>query len=496
MNLLAFDLGASNGKVFLARFNGKLLNLELVRRFENNAVTVKDDLFWDVLYIFSELKAGIADGLRITKKINSIGLDSFSNDFGLLDRNGHFINQVHTYRDQRTKRNEQKIFEIMPKERIHKLSGNQVALFPTLMQLAAMKLEDQGYLLDGSCCLLFLPDLFTYFLTGSIGSEYTISSVSQLLDFDNANWNRDILDAFRIPSHLFAPILMPGSKVGKITDKNLVNGQVVDVIAVCEHDTASAFLAAPFGEDSIIISSGTWSLVGVEVPRYIINDFTFEHNIANEGGYPGHHRLLKNVMGLWLIQECRRSYAASGQDFSFVELMHLAAMQKPFKFMINPNNEQFFSPGNMPDKIVKYCLASGQGRPKNISEVIRCIVESLALQYRLVIEELEAVSNSHYEQINIVGGGSNNRLLNQCVADATGRRVVAGPEEATAVGNLLVQLMAQGEISNVNQGRQVVKHSFSLEIFEPCLKTGWDERFAIYKQMIQEEVNSDGQWKN
>lgn len=487
MNLLAFDLGASSGKMFLARFNGESLGLEVIRRFENSAVLVRDDSFWDVLRIFNDIKAGIADGLRITNQISSIGLDSFSNDFGLLDRNGHFVNQVHTYRDQRTKRNEQKIYEIMSRERIHKLSGNQIALFPTLMQLAAMQLEDQSYLLNGSCRLLFLPDLFNYFLTGFIGSEYTISSVSQMLDFDTGDWNRDILDAFGISSSLFAPILAPGSSLGKITETDLVNGREIDVIAVCEHDTASAFLAAPFGEDSIIISSGTWSLVGIEAPRHIINDYTFKHNIANEGGFPGHHRILKNVMGLWLIQECRRFYAESGQDYSFAELIDLGAKEQPFRYMINPNCEQFFSPGTMPHKVANYCADRGQGRPQTIGQIIRCIVESLALHYRLVIDELEAVSNSHYEQINIVGGGSNNHLLNQCVSDATGRRVVAGPKEATAIGNLLVQLIAQAEIATINQGREVVQKSFMMDIFEPRSRAGWDERYTAYKQMIQQE---------
>ena len=487
MKMLAFDLGASSGKICLGSFNGEALDLEVIRRFENNAVFVRDDIFWDVLRIFNELKEGIAEGLNVANQIRCIGLDSFSNDFGLLDRDGHLISQVYSYRDNRTKRNADKIYAMMSRERIHRLSGNQNALFPTLMQLAAMRLEAQDYLINGSSRLLFLPDLFIYFLTGAIGSEYTISSVSQLLDFDSRDWNQEILATFGIPCSLFAPIVPAGSRVGQITDDALVQGKKIDVIAVCEHDTASAFLAAPFGEEAIIISSGTWSLVGIETPRHIINEYTFKHNIANEGGYPGHHRMLKNVMGLWLIQECNRVYSKGRREYSSAELMELAAAQKPFRSLINPNSERFFSPGAMPQKIASYCAERGQAHPQTMGEVIRCIVESLALQYRLVIEELEAVSGARFAHINIVGGGSSNSFLNQCVADATGRRVVAGPKEATAIGNLLVQLIAQGEIASVREGRQLVRQSFPVELFEPAAPAGWDERYTAYKQMIATE---------
>jgi rhamnulokinase len=482
MRMLAFDLGASSGKMFIGDFSNGHLKLDVVKRFDNQAVTVRDELFWDALKIYEDLKSGIADGLRIDPSIVSLGLDSYSNDFGLLDEDGRFLNQVHCYRDDRTKRNEERIYSIMSKEAIHHYGGNQNALFGTLMQLASMKLEKQGFLLDRADKLLFLPDLFAYFLTGEICSEYTISSVSQMLDFSKMDWSTEILTAFDLPRRIFQKISQPGTRVGK------VSGTSLDVIAVCEHDTASAFLAAPLGEDSVIVSSGTWSLVGVESTVPIINDFTFSHNIANEGGYPGgHHRLLKNVMGLWLIQECQRWYRENGNDYSIEELLIMAQNEIPFRYLIDPNDKRFFSPGEMPKKITEYCTEKKQDKPYTPGQVIRCILESLAFQYRVVIEELQTLTGRRYARINIVGGGSNNRLLNQFAANATGMQVVAGPSEATAIGNLLVQLLAHGEISSVAQGRQIIQKSFKTENFDPENLNEWDDRYKQYLQMIKIE---------
>ncbi len=480
MKMLAFDLGASSGKMFIGDFSADRLSLDVIRRFDNQAVTVRGELFWDVLKIYEDLKGSIADGLRIDSSIVSLGLDSYSNDFGLLDADGYFLNQVHCYRDERTKRNEDRIYSIMPRELIHHYGGNQNALFGTLMQLASMKLEKQGFLLEQADKLLFLPDLFAYFLTGEVCSEYTISSVSQMLDFSRMDWSAEILKAFNLPRHIFQPISQPGTRVGR------VNGTSLDVIAVCEHDTASAFLAAPLGEGSVIISSGTWSLVGVESQTPIINDYTFSHNIANEGGYPGgHHRLLKNVMGLWLIQECQRWYRENGNDFSIEDLLAMAQKEAPFRHLINPNDERFFAPGRMPQKIAEYCAEKGQSQPNTPGEVVRCVLESLAFQYRLVIEELQTLTGRRYEHINIVGGGSNNRMLNQFVANASGMQVAAGPSEATAIGNLLVQLLAHGEISSVAQGRQLVRQSFKVDHFEPEHLVEWDYRYQEYLQTIK-----------
>jgi len=478
MKMLAFDLGASSGKMFLGNFTGSKLSLDVIKRFENRPVFLRNEIFWNILDIYNHLEEGISIALQKDGQIRSIGFDSFSNDFGFLDKDGYFINQVHCYRDERTYRNADAIYARMPKEVMHKRSGNQNALFGTLMQLATMRLENQSYLLEGSGKMLFLPDLFSYFLTGEVNSEYTISSVSQMLDFEKGNWSAQILDTFQIPKSLMADIVMPGTRVG------MVDQTPIEVVAVCEHDTASAFLSAPMGEDAVIISSGTWSLVGVETLDPIISDYTFKHNIANEGGYPGYHRMLKNVMGLWLIQECQRAYAEIGQDYSIETLLGMAADEKAFQCMINPDDECFFYPGNMPEKIREFCGQQGQPVPSTPGQIVRCVLESLALQYRLVIEELEQLTNRVYGHINIVGGGSHNALLNQFVANVSGKPVIAGPGEATAIGNILVQLISFGEIGSVKEGRMMLKGSIEMKYFEPENQNAWNNRFEEYLQMI------------
>lgn len=478
LKLLAFDLGSSNGKTFLGSFDGSRLSLELIERFANGPISIRDELFWNVPGIYDRLANGIRWAIRNHYPIVSVGLDSFSNDFGLLDSNGHYVTQMHCYRDERTKRNENKIYERIPRKKLHALSGNQNALFGTVMQLISMRLEDQGYLLDGSGKLLFLPDLLIYFLTGKIQAEYTIASVSQMMDFSTGNWSQEILAVCDVPERIMPPITPTGSKLGRITAIPECNS--IEVISVCEHDTASAFLAAPLGAESIIISSGTWSLVGLETDKPIINEETYRHNVANEGGYPGHHRLLKNVMGLWIIQQCILEYSEQGEEHSVEELMAMAEAEVPFRYLINPDDERFFSPGAMLRKIANYCQEHGQGYPTSPGQVIRCVVESLAMQYRCVIEELEAISYKKFSTINVVGGGSNNRFLNQCVASATGRRVIAGPADATVLGNMIVQLIALGELTSVEQGRILIKNSFPMQIYEPMNVPAWEVRYQEY----------------
>lgn len=482
LKMLAFDLGASSGKMFLSSFNGRSLSLDPIDRFSNGPVAVHDELFWNVLDIYTHCLNGIQLAVGEHGPIASMGIDSFSNDFGLLDKHGRFTTQVHCYRDGRVKRNETKIYEIISRQELHALSGNQNALFGTAMHLASMRLEDQGYLLDGAGSLLFIPDLLIYFLTGQIQAEYTIASVSQMMNFETAAWSTEILAKLGIPEHILPAIIPTGSVSGKVTA--LTDGPELEMISVCEHDTASAFLAAPWGDEAIIISSGTWSLVGLESKAPIINDTTYSCNIANEGGYPGHHRLLKNVMGQWIIQQCRLSFKEMGEDLSIQELMALAETEAPFRYWIYPDDERFFSPGNMPQKIGEFCEEFGQGRPLSIGRIIRCVVESLALQYRHAIEELEAVSHKALSLINIVGGGSNNRLLNQCVANATGRRVIAGPSEATALGNLLVQLIAHGEISTIEEGRTLLKNSIPVQVFDPEDSSAWEACYQEYVRSI------------
>ncbi|MBW7959551.1 MAG: rhamnulokinase [Candidatus Promineofilum sp.] len=486
MKMLAFDLGASSGKIFQGNYDGRALALKQISRFKNQSIAIRDELFWNILEIYRNLEEGISKALQGGEVISSIGLDSYSNDFGLLDRDGRLVTQVHCYRDSRTLRNEERIYSLISREKLHRLSGNQNALFGTLMQLASMSLENQGYLLEGAGTLLFTPDLLSYFLTGEIHSEYTISSVSQMLDFATGTWSSEILNVFSIPARIFPEVIQPGTRVGILRGvrNDLPKLRSPEVVAVCEHDTASAFLAAPFGDSSIIVSSGTWSLVGVETPIPIINGYTYEHNIANEGSLPGHHRLLKNVMGQWIVQECQRVYAERGVSYSIVQLIELATKEPPFQFMINPNDERFFSPGNMPEKVMDYCNEYSSICPESPGQIIRCVMESLALHYRLVIGELEEATGRKFRAINIIGGGSNNHFLNQCVANATGRQVFAGPEEASSLGNILVQLLSAKEIDSIDQGRELIRRSYSICTYEPEDVTEWDARYEQYLGMI------------
>lgn len=482
LRMLAFDLGASSGKLFLGAFDGRSLTVDPVVRFANGPVPVRGELFWNVLDIYSHCIDGLRQVIATNPPIASMGIDSFSNDFGLLDTRGRFITQVHCYRDERVKRNEEKIHALISRQTLHALSGNQNALFGTAMHLAAMRLEDQGYLLNGAGALLFVPDLLVYFLTGQIQAEYTIASVSQMMNYETSDWSPEIIKKIGVPEHILPPVVPTGSSAGVVTA--LESGHALEVIAVCEHDTASAFLAAPWGDESIIISSGTWSLVGLETKAPIINEATFAHNIANEGGYPGHHRLLKNVMGQWILQQCLSSFNEAGEALSIEALMALAEAEPPSTCWIYPDDERFFAPGDMPQKIGAFCDETGQRRPASIGQIARCVVESLALQYRRVIEQLEAVAQRQFALINVVGGGSNNRLLNQCVANATGRRVLVGPSEATALGNLLVQLLARGEISTVEEGRTLLKDAIPFQIVDPEEPAAWEARYQAYSQLI------------
>lgn len=480
--MLAFDLGASSGKIFVGTYDGNLLSVENVCRFENTAIAVRDELFWDVLAIFQRLKEGIALAQQYCP-VSSIGIDSFSNDFALLDKRGFLVSQTHSYRDSRTKRNEDFIHSRISKKELHQITGNQYGLFSTFMQLAAMTNEDQDYLLKGAGTLLKLPDLFTYFLTGSKQCEYTLASVSQLMNITSGEWATEVLDRFSISSSLLPPIILPGVRVGKFDTQR----DPIEMVAVCEHDTASAFLASPVSSDAILISSGTWSLIGVETQTPIINDFTFQHNIANEGGFPGHHRILKNVMGHWLIQECCRWYNSKGLEYTFEELLRLASLEPTFANMIDPDDEIFFAPGDIPNRIEDYCRQRCQPLLNSPGKIIRCILESLAFKYRYVIEELETLLGCRYSKINIIGGGSKNTALNQMVANATNRPVYAGPFEATALGNIIVQLIAFGEIATISEGRELISHSFSIDYYEPENHIEWETKYQDFLNVLNKK---------
>lgn len=482
---LAFDLGGSGGKLLLGRFDGERLSLEEVHRFDNEPVAVNGGLYWDLLYIYRNMNLGVRKAAKAG--VRSIGIDSFSNDFAFVDAQGELLTPMRCYRDGRTERYRDAIYARMPPERLYAITGNQTAPFNTLMQLAAMREAGQGHILDNAHRLLFAPDLLALFMTGESASEYTIASVSQMLDVRTGDWSAEILEAFGIPRGLLCGIARSGARLGhtrKAYEEELgIAG--MEVVSVCEHDTASAFLAAPTPGARAILSSGTWSLVGTEVPSPIVEDLGYRYNIANEGGLPGRHRILRNVMGLWIVQEIRRQREARGEACSFADLEGAAAAAPPFAHSIDPDDSLFYAPLDMEGSVARRCSERAGKAPGTLGETVRCVLESLALKYRWALDRIEELAGRALPSVDLIGGGSRNGLLCHLAADACGRPVLAGLPDATALGNILVQLMADGRISSIEEGRELVRRSFPLAEYLPTDRGLWEDKYGEFKEALR-----------
>ncbi|MCL1927938.1 MAG: rhamnulokinase [Treponema sp.] len=480
MNLLAFDLGGSGGKVMEGHFDGKRITLSELVRFEHSSVLMGDGLYWEIAGIYRNL----LDGLRkASGPVLSLGIDSFSNDFGFIDKNGELLTPVRCYRDERTSRYADYVYGKISPRRLYELTGNQNALFSTLMQLGAMQAAGQDWILDNAYKLLFVPDLLIYFLTGEAAAEYTISSVSQLYSYSDREFSKEVLEAFNIRRDLFGPVVMPGTVTGQLRER-LCREQGISpfrVVSVCEHDTASAYLSSPLDRrDAIIISSGTWSLMGCELQQPLINEAAYRHNIANEGGYPDHHRFLKNVMGSWIIQEIRAEYRFKGIEYSYAELENMAKKATPFAFFIDVDDTCFFAPGNILGKIEESCRQRYGTVPEDTGALVRCVYESLAMKYRRNLELLKEVTGISFSVINIIGGGSKDSLMCSFTANACCLPVAAGPQEATVLGNILVQLIAAGKITSIKEGRNIIVDSFPTQVYEPEDTSRWKEGYDRY----------------
>ncbi len=485
MKLLAFDYGASSGRAILGTYNGDKLDLKEVHRFSNDPVMVNGTFYWDVLRLFHEMKQGI---IKCVKQGNGdlagMGTDTWGVDFGILDSNGDLLgNPVH-YRDARTVDIIEKVCSLIPGREIYEQTGTAFQVFNTLYQLFSLTLSNKT-LFSRISKILFMPDLLNYFLTGSMATEYTIASTSQMLKADGG-WADGILRRLGIPTDIFAEIIDSGTVVGNVKNDicEELNINSVPVIAVAEHDTASAVVSVPAACPSYAyLSSGTWSLLGMELDNPVINDTTYELNYTNEGGFGRKTRLLKNIMGLWIYQECVRAWNKASEALSFDEMEEKALKEKPFNMLIDPDNEIFYSPGHMPDKIVKFLKDSGQKVPENKFQVVRCIMESLALKYRMSLEGLEEIVGYDIPVLHVVGGGCKNLMLNQFTADSIGKPVVTGPIEATSTGNLLCQLIALGELTDLTQARELVKHSFPTREYTPKDMEKWDEAYEKFKKL-------------
>lgn len=488
-NLLAFDLGAESGRAILGRFDGERLALEELHRFANNPVQLFDRLYWNPLGLFAEMKQGLAIAARQQGLcIDSVGIDTWGVDFCLLDADDALLDNPRNYRDPRTDGMLEQAFARVPREEIFAHTGIQFMKLNTLYQLLSMR---SSPLLEQAKTLLLMGDLFHFFFTGSKVCEFSNATTTQFYDPRANDWARTLLDKLEIPHHFLAPIVEPGTNLGPLLPSIAKELGVAPMpfIAPATHDTGSAVAAVPTEDANYAyISSGTWSLMGVEIAQPRLGPESLRYNFTNEGGVDRTYRFLKNIMGLWLVQECRRAWEREGQTYSYDELTSMAAQAPAFSAQIDPDDERFIAPGDMPARLRDYCIETDQCAPKDVGSIVRTALESLALKYRYVLESLEKILGRKLERIHIVGGGIQNRLLCQFTADATQRPVIAGPVEATAIGNLMVQAIGLGEIASLDEARQIVRRSFAPDLYTPGPAAGWDEAYGRFCQLI----HSDG----
>ncbi|HEV3445361.1 MAG TPA: rhamnulokinase family protein [Gemmataceae bacterium] len=480
--LLAIDLGAESGRGVLGLFDGRQLRLEVVHRFPNGPVRTLDTMHWDVLRLYTEMLTALRRCAADYGGIDSLGVDTWGVDFALLGRGGTLLGNPRHYRDPHTEGIMEAAFARLPRQEIYRRTGLQFMRFNTLFQLLAMQ-RDRSPLLDAAETMLMIPDLFHYFFTGIKANEFTDTSTTQLYDPTQKRWSYELMKDFGLPSNILGSVIQPGTVLGplraQIAGETGVNP--VPVIAPATHDTGSAVAAVPAqGNSWAYISSGTWSLMGVESKEPLINDKTLQFNFTNEGGVGGTIRLLKNIMGLWLVQECRRTWEREGRSYSYEELARLAEAAPPFVSLIDPDQASFILPASMPAAIAEFCRKTGQPAPVEAGAIIRCALESLALRYRWVLERLEELLGHRLDVIHIVGGGSQNSLLCQLAADACNRVVLAGPVEATAIGNVLLQAVGLRLLGSLADAREVVRQSFELRTFTPQSPDRWDDAYQRF----------------
>lgn len=492
LNFLAIDLGAESGRAMLARFDGQRLQLSEIHRFSNGPVYLPDGMHWDVLRLWTEIKQGMALAAReVGGDLAGVGLDTWGVDFGLLDRNGALVSNPYHYRDSRTDGMLDEAFRRVPREEIFERTGIQFMPLNSLIQLLSMVVHGSPSL-DIAQTFLTMPDLFNYWLTGQAVNEFSNATTTQCYDPRQGGWAKSLLSSLGIPTHIFPEIVPPGTVLGELLpgvaeEVGLQPGAGLSVIAPACHDTGSAVAAIPAeGPGFAWISSGTWSVMGAELPDPIINQQSLAFNFTNEGGVCDTFRFSKNIMGLWLVQECRRTWARQGQEFSYDDLTRLAAEADPFQAVIDPDHGDFLKPGDMPARIRAFCQMTEQPIPQSEGATIRCVLEGIALKYRWVLERIEEMLGHRLEPLHIVGGGTQNQLLSQLTADAIGRPVVTGPIEATASGNFLMQALALGHIASLEEGREVIRNSFDVSTYQPASRPEWDEAYARLLSILEQ----------
>lgn len=478
---LAFDFGAESGRAVLAHLQSGILTTEEIHRFANEPVEYCGSLHWDVARLWLEVRKALA---RLSEvELAGIGVDAWGVDYALLGESGELLQNPYHYRDRRTEGIMEEVVGQIGREQIYNATGIQFMPINTLYQLFAAQ-RKAPKLIASAKYLLTIPDLFNYWLTGNAVCEFTNATTTQMVDPVKRTWAIELMERLNLPAHLPAPIVEPGSIVGTLLPS--VAGQTslegTSVIAPACHDTGSAVAAISARDGTAFLSSGTWSLLGTEVDSAVITPDALRLNFTNEGGVNGTTRLLKNVMGLWMLQGCRQSWTAQGHSYEYGELIDLAERVTPFRHLVDPDDESFLRPKDMLKSIDQFCTRTHQPIPQGLGAYARAVLESLAFKYRFVLRNLEQVSGKHISQIRIIGGGSKNRMLNQFTADATGKTVFAGPAEATALGNVAIQILATGGAASLQEVRAIVDRSFPAEVFSPMETDKWDQEAERFEQ--------------
>ncbi len=483
---LAFDLGASSGRAILGTLQDDKISLQELHRFENSGVQCNGGLFWNILGLFKELKVGLQKALATGAELQGIAIDTWGVDYALIDKDGFFLGFPRHYRDSRTDEIMPWAFAKMPAEQMYEHTGIQFMNLNTVFQLAAaLRADDDSLKIADK--LLFTPNALTYLLCGDISAEYSIATTSQLYDPTRRDWAWPVIDAIGIKRSLFPKIVPSCTVAGTLTSalqKEFKCGPI-PVILVGSHDTASAVAAVPAtGEKSwAYLSSGTWSLLGLELEAPLVTAQARAANYTNEGGIGGKIRFLKNIMGLWLVQECRNEWQRQGETYSFAELDKLAEQAEPFRSLIDPNHSSFVAPGDMPARVAAFCHRTGQPIPETPGQIVRVAFESLALRYKQTIDELEELQERKIEVLHLVGGGCKGDILNQFAANAIDRPVIAGPVEATGLGNIMGQAIATGAIASIQEGRNIIRNCTESKTFLPQDKAAWQEAFRKFKSL-------------
>lgn len=483
--VLAVDYGASSGRVMLGGFDGRSFSIQELHRFSNDPVTLGNTMYWDVLRLFFEMKQGMVKS-KAFGPVSGIGVDTWGVDFGLLDKDGKLLDNPVHYRDGRTAGMMEKSFELADREWFYQLTGNQFMEINTVFQLMALKYR-RAELLERADSLLLMPDLFQYFLSGAMNSENSIASTTQLLDMRSGIWSGELMARLGLPAPIMKNIIPGAVKTGSLRPsiRDELGLPAIDVIAVAGHDTQSAMAAIPARErDFLFISCGTWSLFGTELDAPVISEKSRYFNLTNEIGLGGKYSFLKNIIGLWLIQESRRQWIREGREYSFGELEVMAEKAAPLSSFIDPDAPEFVPAGDVPGRIKEYCRLTGQPVPQTEGEVVRCINQSLALTYRRVLEEISECTGKQYPVIHLIGGGAQSGMLCQMTANACGIPVEAGPVEATVYGNMVAQYMALGELGDLTQARSALADSLEVAVYEPCNQELWEQAYEKYCAIV------------